>query len=487
MRVSFRHGISSKGKSARIEKVRAALFLLSPSRGFLSRRLEWLFEGDDDAATPLSGDRPRGALVDGRYELVERLGAGAMGVVYRADDVWLGRRVAVKVIAPGRAASDVDADLLKQEARALAKVRHENIVQVYALGPHAGSFYIAMEYVAGQDLEELIEQHVANGTRMDLPRALEIIGAIGLGLQALHERGLVHRDVKPSNIVLEGGTGRPVLVDFGLAAAIRERAMSGGTPCYMAPEQATDDHAAVGPRTDLYALACTAYELFTGRLPFDGDGTGVLLAHLRREPPRLSTTRASLAPFDAVFRRALAKSPDDRQRSCGAFVAELRAAAERIGKRSVTPLTLAPAPDAPREKPLRVVVLEADDALRRQIVRVVDRTLRATGDDVEIEHVLSAAELGTACMREAPDLVVLDEETTNGATAGLVRALGERVGGDDGAPEVLVLRRSFGAPSSNRAVLRAVELPKPLNAHVLASVLSKMAARIVERRRGKAS
>src|SRR5207253_1988947 len=122
----------------------------------LSRRLEWLFEADDDdSSMPMSGDRPRGGLVDGRYELVERLGAGAMGVVYRADDIWLGRRVAIKVIAPNRAAVPANAELLRQEARALAKVRHENVVQVYALGPHAGSFYIAMEHIAGPDLESI--------------------------------------------------------------------------------------------------------------------------------------------------------------------------------------------------------------------------------------------------------------------------------------------------------------------------------------------
>lgn len=441
----------------------------------LSRRLEWLFE-DDDAATPTSGPRPRGGLVDGRYELLERLGAGAMGIVYLADDIWLGRRVAIKVLKPADEADPSRAELLRQEARALAKVRDENIVQVYALGPHGGSFYIAMEYVAGGSVESLI----ARGLRTDIGEAIAIIEAIGSGLGALHARGLVHRDVKPSNILLEEGTGRPVLVDFGLAAALRERSIAGGTPAYVAPEQAMDDRAAIGPATDLYSLACTAFELLTGRTPFDApDKMAMLLAHLRKEPPPVSSARSSLAPFDAAFRRALAKSPSDRQPSCPHFVAELRAAYDRMGRRAPM-VTAPPPPQVATVRPLRVIVLEADDALRRQIVRIIDRTLRATGEDVEIEYVLSATELGAACMREPPQIVVIDEDTTNGVTEGLVRALGERVGEVDGAPEVLVLRRSLGSPPSEPSSI--VELAKPLNAQVLASVLSKIAARVVDRR-----
>lgn len=457
----------------------------------MSRRLEWLFEDDDDAmATPSSGQRTRGGLVDGRYELVERLGAGAMGVVYLAEDIWLDRRVAIKVLAPSFAASAASTEQLRQEARALAKVRHENIVQVYALGPHGGSLYIAMEHVAGESLDSVIARHTSDGTRMELARAIEIVSAIARGLTVLHASGLVHRDVKPSNILLEAESGRPVLVDLGLAVAAKcDQAAPGGTPCYMAPEQVKDDTGSIGPASDLYALACTAFELLTGRPPFDADTCGdILLAHVRKEPPRVSTTRASLAPLDAVFRRALAKSPSDRPPTCDAFAAELALAAERIGKRSVTPITIAP-PKAPeRAKPLRVVILEADEALRRQIVRLVDRTMRATGDDVEIEHVMSASELGSACVREPPHVVIIDEHTTNGATPALVRALGERIkvvdGSLDGAPEVLVLRTSFDGPKSSPSEpSRVVELPKPLNAQVLASVLSKMTARIVERRR----
>lgn len=429
--------------------------------------------------TPASGERPSSALVDGRYALGPQLGAGAMGVVYDAEDVWLGRRVAIKLLAAGAADDARHAEMLKTEARALARLRHENVVQVYAFGPHAGSFYIAMEHVAGRNLESILEEHAASGRRFELERTMAVLRAIANGLGAVHERGLVHRDVKPGNIILEEGTGRPVLVDFGLAATTDPRQPAertvGGSPLYMAPEQAADRN--VGPASDLYSLACTAFEMLTGRPPFDADDpTAVILAHFEKAPPSVSSIRGALAPFDGVLARALAKAPSDRQPTCAVFLAELEAAAANVARRGPLPVTLPP----PRHT-VRVVILESSEGLRRQLVRVADRTLRAAGDGVEIEHVLSAAELGVACSREPPGIVIIDEESI-ASSASLLRGLVEAAVTLPGPPRVLVLRRTLDDAPSPVVGLPVRELPKPLNAQVLASVLSKMAAALAARR-----
>jgi serine/threonine-protein kinase len=437
---------------------------------------------DDDAAVPASGDRPSVAgVIDGRYEILEPLAAGATGQVYVAEDVWLGRRVAIKLLAPADTSFAVPADVLKAEARALARVRHENVVQVYAFGPHAGSFYIAMELVAGRDLESVLVERSQSGKPLEVDRTIAIVGAIAHGLTAVHTCGLVHRDVKPANILLEHGTGRPVLVDFGLVATsdptIAGVKTVGGSPAYMAPEQARHDEAAIGPASDLYSLACTAFEMLTGRPLFDRpDVPSTILAHLREPPPRISSLRSPLVAFDDVFARAFAKSPHDRQPSCIAFLQELEAAAARLARRFAMPVTVPP----PRHS-LRLVLLENHDGLRRQLVRIADRTLRQAGDAVEIEHAASAAELGAACLRDAPAIVILDEDSLP-STPGLLRGVVEAAAALAGPPEILVLRRSFDDGECSLEGLPVRELAKPLNAQVLASVLSRMAGAVTSRR-----
>lgn len=445
-------------------------------------RLEWLGEEDDEAEVPASGDRPSVGLIDRRYALLEQLGAGATGVVHVAEDVWLGRRVAIKLLAHRDAADALPAEVLKTEARALARVRHENVVQVYAFGPHAGAFYIAMELVEGRDLESVLAEHAEAGERLELERTLAIVGAVARGLDAVHGRGLVHRDVKPGNVILEEGTDRPVLVDFGLVAAsdpaIAGVKTIGGSPAYMAPEQARHDEAAIGPASDLYSLACTTFEMLTGRPVFDGaDISDVILAHLRDPPPRVSSVRGSLAAFDPVLARALAKSPRDRQPSCAVFLEELEGAAAKITRRTSVPVAAPP----PRHT-LRVVLLEHHDGLRRQLLRVADRTLRATGDGVEIEHAASAAELGSACGREPPAIVIIDEDSVAPSPA-VLRGLVEAAASLAGPPEILVLRSAFAAEPLSPGDRAVRELPKPVNAQVLASVLSRMATAVGSRRR----
>ncbi len=158
-----------------------------------------------------------GLVIDGRYRVLGRLGAGSMGVVYRADDVFLGRAVAIKVVDPEHDGDEATHERFLKEARALAQIRHDNVVQVYAFGPHGDSYYFAMEYIPGRNLDDVLEELNARRETMDITEAMPIVRQIARGLGAVHDRGLVHRDVKPGNIVIEEGTGRPVLVDFGLA------------------------------------------------------------------------------------------------------------------------------------------------------------------------------------------------------------------------------------------------------------------------------
>ena len=233
-----------------------------------------------------------GSELDGRYRIVERRGAGSMGVVYLAEDIWLNRPVAIKMIDTAHAGDEeASAKAFWQEARSLAQIRHENVVHVYTFGKHEGTVFFAMEWIDGVTLEAIIEEHLARGETVDLGRSLLILRAIGAGLGAVHERNLVHRDVKPGNIIIEKESGRPVLVDFGLARRAKSSSpratQTAGTPLYMPPEQARDvDGTRTTEASDLYAFACTAFELFTGRPLFEGEDIyEVLSAHLNVAPP----------------------------------------------------------------------------------------------------------------------------------------------------------------------------------------------------------
>src|SRR5262249_43334075 len=152
------------------------------------------------------------------------------------------RIVAIKLIDASSAHDELTIDRFKKEAQALAKIRHANIVQVYGFGPHGGAWYFAMEHVAGRSLETMIDEASAKSTTIDLRTAMSVVRAIGGGLDAVHAQKLVHRDVKPGNVVIENETGRPVLIDFGLArrksASSPKLSIAAGTPSYMAPEQA---------------------------------------------------------------------------------------------------------------------------------------------------------------------------------------------------------------------------------------------------------
>jgi serine/threonine protein kinase len=282
-------------------------------------------------ASKSPGSRSLGAIVDGRYSLEKVIGSGAMGVVYLARDLNLDRPLALKLIARELAQDPQTIARFRREAQALATVKHQHVVQVYSYGPHDGAYFFAMEFIDGETLDHVMSAHVSP---LPIERVTSILRSVASGLGAVHAKKLVHRDVKPGNIVIEHSTGRPVLVDFGLAANVRptdgRTSFVGGTPYYMAPEQikAGENNAPPpGPEADQYALACMTFELLTGRPPFEAANvTAILAGHLHRAPPLLSDTHPDLAAIDGPLQRALAKKPEDRFESCEAFIAALEPA-----------------------------------------------------------------------------------------------------------------------------------------------------------------
>jgi serine/threonine protein kinase len=279
------------------------------------------------------------------YLLADPVGVGGMAVVFRARDEGLGRTVALKVLAGNLAGDQAARERFTREARTVANVEHPHIIPVYAAGQADGLLYIAMRFVDGADLHALIRRDGPLPAR----RAAAFVSDMASALDAAHAVGVVHRDVKPANVLVDTRPGRPehgYLTDFGVARVMRSTGgltIAGqfvGTPNYSAPEQITG--AAVDGRTDQYALACVTYELLTGSVPFQReDPMIVLYAHLHADLPLPTAARPDLpAAVDAVLARGLAKQPDRRYDSCGDFADALR---EALGlepydpRRPVTP------------------------------------------------------------------------------------------------------------------------------------------------------
>src|SRR5712691_7030609 len=259
-----------------------------------------------DAATSAGGFTV-GSLV-GRYLIEEQIGHGGMAAVFRARDDQLGRVVALKILAPALAADEAFRQRFVRESKAAAAVDDPHNIPLYEAGEANGVLFIAMRYVPGGDVRTLLDE------RGPLPPAqvAAIISPVASALDAAHAAGLVHRDVKPANMLLDVHPGRPdhvYLSDFGLAkAALQSAALTVqgeflGTPAYAAPEQILG-RAADG-RTDQYALACTAFEMLTGHPPFEREHwMAVILAHQQAEPPKFATLRSGLPPAaDSVLAR----------------------------------------------------------------------------------------------------------------------------------------------------------------------------------------
>lgn len=260
------------------------------------------------------------------YRIIAQAGRGGMGVVYRAEDVRLGRTVAVKLLAPELAVDPGYRERFVRESRLAAMIDHPSILPVYEAGESAGLLYIAMRWVEGSDLATVIEEEgpLAAG------RAVSLLAQVASALDAAHGRGLIHRDLKPANVLVtsSGGPGQvehAYLTDFGVAKeragpALTRTSMFIGSPHYAAPEQFEGSE--LDGRADQYALACVLVDGLTGEPPFvRGTDVAVMYAHLHDPPPRLAERRPGLPPgLDAVIARALAKKRDDRYESCSEFL-----------------------------------------------------------------------------------------------------------------------------------------------------------------------
>jgi DNA-binding beta-propeller fold protein YncE len=311
-------------------------------------------------AVPGPGSRVAG------YLLEQQIGAGGMAVVYRARDVRLDRLVALKVMAPAMAGDETFRLRFVREARAAAAVDDPHIIPVYEAGDTGGVLFIAMRFVGGGDVRSLL----CREGPLSPDRGMSVIAPVASALDAAHAAGLVHRDVKPANMLLDTGPGRPdhvYLSDFGLSKGMQSGGLTGsgqflGTPDYAAPEQI--EGAGADGRTDQYALACSAFELLTGKVPFArSEGWATVWAHLNTPPPALTALRPELPrAADVVLARAMAKSPQDRYPTCREFAAALRAAlgtgpypptkpgtsaAAKTGRSTAAPSTGGPFPAGP--------------------------------------------------------------------------------------------------------------------------------------------
>jgi serine/threonine-protein kinase len=282
----------------------------------------------------------------GNYLIQAPLGQGGMARVYKGLDIALKRPVAIKVIGEGFRQSEFYAQRFEREAQAVANLRHQNIVSVFYFGNQDNLYYLVMEFIDGTDLEAVLRNYANNRELMPYADVMRILEAIASALDYAHEHDVIHRDVKPSNILVER-SGRPVLTDFGLALRVSEGTVGNtfGTPHYISPEQAQNSGNVV-PQSDLYSLAVVAYEMLAGTVPFDDPSpTALAMQHIMASAPSPRAFNPKLSEeVEQVLFKGLAKEPNDRYATGAEFVNHLRPSLEAM-LRSPRALPLQVAPD----------------------------------------------------------------------------------------------------------------------------------------------
>ena len=393
---------------------------------------------------------PHGAEIAG-YRIGPQLGRGGMGVVYKAHHVRLDRAAAVKVLTPALAHNDEFRERFISESQMAATLQHPNVITVYDAGDDQGLLYLAMQFVAGTDLRRLLEMEGP----LEPSRALNVLAQVAGALDAAHAHGLVHRDVKPANVLVD--VDRAYLGDFGLTKRFDATGgMTGvgqivGTVDYLAPEQI--DSGRVDGRTDVYALGCVVYECLAGRPPHAKDSDiAVLFAHVREEPVPLSTLVEGLPDsVDDVLGKALAKNVEDRYTSCREFIFDL---AMELGVDSAELVS---------QEPSSHVVVASEDPTTRAIVR---GSLANMG--VAVSEVTTAVRPSWLGERRF-DALIAD------ATFDPEAIVSVRASGGDPAPKLLLLVGRDGSGSELVGELEAdEELSQPFSGMQLALKLRRL-------------
>jgi len=355
---------------------------------------------------PLAAELRVGTRV-GAYEIEEVAGRGGMGVVYRAKHVHLGRTVALKVLVPELVEDSAFRERFLRESRLAASINHPSIITIYDAGEADGLLYIAMQYVDGAHLGELLQDEKGLEPR----RAVSFLNQIAAALDAAHAHGIVHRDVKPANVLID--SEHCYLTDFGLTkrissqTALTAKGQFVGTVHYMAPEQIRAG--TVDARTDVYALGCLAYQVLTGSVPFERDSeVAVVYSHLQEPPPSLTATRPDLPTgLDGVLTVALAKNREDRQASCGQLVAALEAELEAAhGASGTADPTIASLLVAAREPRMRALV--------RASVRGAPMRVLEAGDP---------GSMASVARRNHPRVALIDWDMHDGSGTDICRTL----------------------------------------------------------------
>jgi len=281
------------------------------------------------------------------------VGEGGMAEVYRAQDTLLGRAVAVKLLRPQYANESSFLARFLQEAQAAASLSHPNIVTVYDVGQDGQARYIVMEYVEGVSLKDVLLESAPLDTDRAVNIAIQICQAVGVA----HRAGLVHRDIKPQNVLLTSGDHVKV-TDFGIAIALSapkgltEEGTVWGTPHYISPEQAMGEE--VGPASDVYSIGVVLFEMLTGRLPFDGEsGVAIAMKHVQEIPPAVTEYNPAVPPeLEAIVDKALSKLPEARYRTANEFAQVLRVYQADVGAYASVPRPVRPRPAAMKPRPV---------------------------------------------------------------------------------------------------------------------------------------